>query len=79
MKMSGLATPQNSESTLSTLESRLDALIKLCERLSRENRHLQNQKSDWLRERTRLIEKNELARVRVEAMITRLKSLEAES
>lgn len=79
MKMSGLATPENSESTLSTLESKLDALIDLCDRLSRENRRLQDQKSDWLRERTRLIEKNELARVRVEAMIARLKSLEAES
>lgn len=79
MKMSGLATPPHSESTLSTLENRLDALIKLCEKLSRENHHLQKQKSEWLRERTRLIEKNELARVRVEAMIARLKSLEAES
>lgn len=79
MKMSGLATPENNESTLSTLESKLDALIAACERLSRENQHLQSQKSDWLRERTRLVEKNELARVRVEAMIARLKSLEAES
>lgn len=79
MKTSGLATPQSRESSLSTLERKLDALVNLCEKLSRENRQLQEQKSDWLRERTRLIEKNELARVRVEAMIARLKNLEADS
>lgn len=79
MKTSGLATSQRSESSLSALERKLDALINLCERLSRENRLLQEQKSEWLRERTRLIEKNELARVRVEAMIARLKNLQAES
>ena len=32
-----------------------------------------------MRERTRLMEKNELARTRVEAMITRLKALEEET
>lgn len=79
MKTSGLATSQRSESSLSALERKLDALINLCERLSHENRLLQEQKSEWLRERTRLIEKNELARVRVEAMIARLKNLQAES
>lgn len=79
MKTSGLATPHSHQSSLSSLERKLDALINLCEKLSRENLALQEQKSDWMRERTRLIEKNELARVRVEAMIARLKNLEAES
>lgn len=65
--------------TLSALEAKLDRLIQLCDQLNRENRQLRDKESGWLRERTRLIEKNELARTRVEAMITRLKSLETES
>ncbi|MEX1033339.1 MAG: TIGR02449 family protein [Cellvibrionaceae bacterium] len=65
--------------TISTLEIKLDQLVQICERLNQENRKLRDQQSGWLRERTRLIEKNELARTRVEAMITRLKSLEAET
>lgn len=67
------------QTTLTALEAKLDYLIQLCERLSQENRKLRDQEAGWLRERTRLIEKNELARARVEAMITRLKSLETES
>jgi cell division protein ZapB len=65
--------------TLSALEAQLDRLIQHCEQLSRENRKLRDQESGWMRERTRLIEKNELARTRVEAVITRLKSLEAKN
>lgn len=68
-----------SRSSLSALESKLERLLEICERLQHENQKLRDQESGWLRERTRLIEKNELARTRVEAMITRLKSLEAES
>lgn len=67
------------QTTLSALEAKLDRLIQFCERLSEENRKLRDQQTGWLRERTRLIEKNELARTRVEAMITRLKSLEIEN
>lgn len=64
---------------LQTLEAKLDHLIQLCARLERENRGLKERETDWHRERTRLIEKNELARTRVEAMIGRLKSLDSES
>ncbi len=64
---------------LQTLEAKLDQLIQVCARLQRENQGLRERESDWQRERTRLIEKNELARTRVEAMIGRLKSLESEA
>ena len=64
---------------LHEVEARLDELISLCDRLEKENSTLRSQETDWQQERARLIEKNELARNRVEAMITRLKSLEAES
>lgn len=68
-----------SQTVLNSLENKLDQLIKLCERLEKENKTLRAKESEWARERTRLVEKNEIARSRVEAMITRLKSLETHS
>lgn len=65
-----------SDNPFKALELKLDRLIQQIERLDQENHELKQQKSDWLVERTRLVEKNELARNRVEAMISRLKSLE---
>jgi len=67
------------QTVLKNLENKLDQLIHLCERLEKENQNLRTKESDWARERTRLIEKNELARSRVEAMISRLKSLETQA
>ncbi|MGE0624944.1 MAG: TIGR02449 family protein [Pseudomonadales bacterium] len=59
-----------------TLEAKIDELIELCNVLSRENRALRAQQQNWTTERAKLIEKNELAKSRVESMITRLKALE---
>jgi cell division protein ZapB len=67
-----------SDNLLLTLETKLDKLILLCSRLQQENAEFKTRESEWLRERERLIEKNELARTRVEAMITHLKNLDAE-
>jgi len=64
---------------LNDVEARLDELISLCTRLEKENTSLRTKETDWQQERARLIEKNELARTRIEAMIARLKNLEAES
>jgi cell division protein ZapB len=61
---------------LEVLAYKIDELIKLCEVLARENRALRSQQSTWATERARLIEKNELAKSKVESMISRLKSLE---
>jgi cell division protein ZapB len=63
---------------LLALETKLDKLILLCNRLQQENAELKARESEWQRERVRLIEKNELARSRVEAMITHLRNLDAE-
>ncbi len=60
------------------LEHQVDQLIYRCHQLEQENRSLRGQESGWRKERARLIEKNELARTRVEAMIHRLKALEQE-
>ncbi|UTF59238.1 TIGR02449 family protein [Gilvimarinus sp. DA14] len=67
-----------SDEQLHTLEVKLDELLRQCSRLQQENTELKQRENDWQRERVRLVEKNELARSRVEAMISRLKSLEAE-
>ena len=67
-----------SDDLLLALETKLDKLILLCNRLQQENAELKARENEWQRERVRLIEKNELARSRVEAMITHLRNLDAE-
>ncbi|MES9927390.1 MAG: TIGR02449 family protein, partial [Candidatus Thiodiazotropha sp. 6PDIVS] len=48
-----------------------------CSYLKDENKSLRMRQDNLVAERAALIEKTELARTRVEAMITRLKSMEA--
>lgn len=67
-----------SDELLLSLETKLDRLILLTARLQQENAELKIRESEWQRERVRLVEKNELARSRVEAMISHLKNLDAE-
>lgn len=59
------------------LESRLLEVDELCSQLRLENQSLKQQQNALIEERSRLIEKNETARSKVEQMIIRLKSLEA--
>ncbi len=61
---------------LQALEAQVDELIQTCDQLTDENRALRNQQSSLVAERAGLIEKSELARSRVEAMIARLKAME---
>ncbi|MFL0811413.1 MAG: TIGR02449 family protein [Agarilytica sp.] len=68
-----------SSSPMKNIEDKLDDLIRLCARLEKENATLKAKESSWEQERKRLIEKNEIARTRVEAMIKHLKTLEIES
>ena len=58
------------------LERRVGELISLAQQLLRENTALRTQQENWSIERAKLIEKNELAKSRVESMIGRLRSLE---
>ncbi len=62
-----------------SLEAKVNELIDLTSTLSRENRALRTQQRNWSTERAKLIEKNELAKSRVESMITRLKALEQDA
>ena len=64
------------EQQIIALERKVEELISLCETLYTENHALKSKESNWILERARLIEKNELARSKIEAMITRLKSME---
>jgi len=66
-------------SLMKTVEDKLDELIRLCNRLEKENATLNAKEQAWQQERKRLIEKNDIARSRVEAMIQHLKDLETES
>jgi cell division protein ZapB len=59
-------------------EQKLDRLIELCQQLKRENKSLRDRENDLIGERSSLMKKNELARQKVETMITRLQSLSAE-
>ena len=61
---------------LNRLERQVDNLISLVHLLGNENKVLKTQQSNWTVERAKLIEKNELAKNRVESMIGRLKALE---
>jgi len=60
------------------LERKVSDLIGLCEHLDRENRALKNAAHGWQQEREQLIQKTEIARSKVEAMIIRLKAMEQE-
>lgn len=64
-----------SDHTLQQLAHKLDQLILQHERLRQDNELLQQREQQWLDERARLIEKNRLARTRVETMIIQLKRL----
>ena len=58
-----------SEHSIEKLSDKIDALIRQCESLKHREQQL-------LQERARLIEKNDVARTRVEAMISHLKTLQ---
>ncbi len=64
------------ETDLSHLEQRIDELIDTVGLLKNENTTLRQQKDKLNGERSLLLEKTELARSRVEGMISRLRSLE---
>jgi cell division protein ZapB len=63
---------------LEQLISQFEELITLCERLQDENIHLRAKQVQLQSSHTRLVDKNELSRRKLETMITRLKTLEAE-
>ncbi|MEO8160920.1 MAG: TIGR02449 family protein [Arenimonas sp.] len=68
--------PNDALAQVQQMSARLDKLLELVRRLADENRSLRQGQEQLVNERAQLLNKNELARSRVEAMINRLKSLE---
>lgn len=64
------------DNQLKALAQKIDQLIALCNELNRENQMLKAENAGWQQERQDLIDKNELARSKVEAMINRLRTME---
>lgn len=61
---------------ISRLESQVGELLELCQKLGDDNNDLRGQLHHMNAERSRLLDQKEQARSSVEAMITRLKSME---
>lgn len=58
------------------LEAKIDELIQLCDELEKKHARMEADRENLVKEKTRLLEKNELAKNKVEAMIMRLRALE---
>lgn len=71
-----MANTDGDTNGLASLEARVDELIQVCDDLAAANSALRDQQTQLMAERASLIEKSELARSRVEAMIARLKAME---
>lgn len=77
--LAGMSSKDQSSETeldLKRLEIRVEELIRAVRRLKEENTGLRSREDALVNERANLIEKTELAKTRVESMITRLKSME---
>lgn len=64
-----------SKNTVEELYRKVDRLIRHCEQLQASNKVLISREQQWLQERNGLIDKNKMARARVEAVIDHLKTL----
>ncbi len=67
------------DADLQKLTAKFEQLIQRVEQLKAHNRLLLANEKTWRDERGQLIEKNELARQKVESMILRLKALEQDT
>jgi cell division protein ZapB len=68
-----------SATSITELEHKVDRLAALSAGLKAENDALREREASLARERSQLIEKNEMARSKIENMIARLKALTPES
>ena len=64
---------------LRQLEARMSDIVRVCDQLREENRSLKARQESLMTERASLLQKNELVRSKVEAMIGRLKAMESGS
>lgn len=64
------------QSELQAMADKLDRLIERCRKLEQDNAAMRELQDGWNRERAQLIQRNDLAKNRIEAMIGRLRALE---
>ncbi len=69
-------TENDTSTELKDLEEKLDALIGKYNLIKSENSSLKTRQDSLVKEKAKLLEKTSIARTRVEAMISRLKSME---
>ena len=67
---------KDTSTELKDLEKKLDTLIDNYDLIKNENSSLKTKQNELVKEKAKLLEKTTIARTRVEAMITRLKSME---
>ena len=68
--------PAHIDQELAQLEDKVDSLLDIIDRLMQENQSLRAQQESQATERAGLVERHDEVRNRVEAIVTRLKSLE---
>jgi len=71
-----ISAMNDTTSKINRLEEQVNELLDLCKRLGNENSDLRSQLHHVSSERATLLELKEQARSQVEAMITRLRSME---
>jgi cell division protein ZapB len=69
-------TVEQTGKDLARLELQLNSLLVQCQKLRDENLSLMSRQDSLVADRASLVARNEEARAKVEAMISRLKSLE---
>ena len=74
--MSDAARQKHLDLELQRIEKRVEELVSICNQLKEENRSLRQRQELLVSEKAGLLQKNDLVRGRVEAMIERLKSME---
>ena len=67
------------ELDVTALESKVDELIALCERLAEENRTLREERQSLIDERESLVERNERARSKIDATLGHLRGATEEA
>lgn len=67
---------ESNDQDLKNLEFCIEELVRICERLKNENTALRSQHQGLLAERAKLIEKTELAQLKIEAIVSRLDAME---
>ena len=63
-------------SKLKLFSDKVQKLLEHCQELESDNSALKTQQDEWSGERIKLMQKNDLAKNKIESMIGRLKSLE---